>query len=61
MPRMNTDLIAELQDKLSDARELLDDIRRAQNDDSDVSNEEHIGEAIAALDNLDGHVGDLVP
>lgn len=61
MPVDMTALIATIEDAIETAREALDDFRRAQTDDSDVANEEHIQEATAALDAFEGHVGSFVP
>jgi hypothetical protein len=56
-----TALIAHIEEAIETAREALDDFRRAQNENSDEANEDHIQEATAALDAFEGHVGNLVP
>lgn len=53
--------IEKLQELVGDAREILSDFEREQNDDSDTGNADHILGATAALDAFEGHVGDLVP
>lgn len=57
----NTEKIAEMQDKLADVRELLQDFEREQDDSSDEGNEDHILSATASLDSLEGAIEDLVP
>lgn len=56
-----TAIIARMEQAAQDAREALDDFRRAQNDDSDEANADHILRATAGLDDFEGAVGDLVP
>ena len=62
---MNTaiPLIDEMQDNIASIREALQDFEREcwRNEHSDEGNEDHIGQATAALDALEGHVGDLIP
>lgn len=56
-----TDIVSEIEGYAQDIRDLLDDFRRAQTDDSDESNDQTMLRATTALDSLDGAVGDLVP
>lgn len=55
------DIVSEIEGYAQDIRDLLDDLRKAQTDASDESNESYIMQATAALDSLEGAVGDLVP
>jgi hypothetical protein len=55
------ELISHMQSHLEDLRELLQQFEREQDGSSDEGNEDHISQAVAALDALEGHVGDLVP
>jgi len=61
MPVDNTETISRLEQALYEAREALDDFRRAQNDDSDEANEDAIYSAGAALDSFEGAIGSMVP
>ena len=55
-------LIDEMQDHIASIREALEDFDRDQGGGrGDEANEGHIQQAVAALDALEGHVGDLVP
>ena len=54
-------LIEEMQDHIISIREALEDFSRKQDENSDEANEQNIMQATAALDALEGHVGDLVP
>lgn len=61
MARRTTDIIADLQDALTEVRAVLDELRPALGEDGDVGNADHVQEAYRSLDALDGHVGDIVP
>jgi hypothetical protein len=53
------DMIDKMLEHIEELRELLQDFDFTVH--NDVSNHDHIQQATAALDALDGHVNDLVP
>ena len=61
---MSTDMTAlldEMERAATDVRMALEAFRDAQDEHSDVGNEGTIQDAFHALDDLDGHIGDLIP
>jgi hypothetical protein len=57
----NEDLLNVLEEKINDVRVALDAVNAAQDDDSDVANEDHLNDAAIALDNFEMHVSSIVP
>lgn len=55
------EMISMMQSHIEDLRELLQQFESLQDSSSDEGNEDHVVQAVAALDTLEGHVGDLVP
>jgi hypothetical protein len=58
---MNTDMIAEMEARVAELREMLEAFAAGQDDTSDEANEGHIEQAARYLDGLEGTLGDLVP
>jgi hypothetical protein len=58
---MTEDLLSAMEDAINEVRVKLDALNAAQNEDSDVSNADHLDEAAIALDNFETHIASLVP
>lgn len=61
LPDDNTTLLTDMEDSMYELREKVEDFRNNQNERSDEGNEQHIADALTALDTFEAALHSLVP